>query len=29
MFSNDGGETTEKHTKNTSVWGYDNGLSRL
>ena len=29
MFSNDGGETTEKHTKNTSVWGYDNGRNRL
>jgi len=29
MFSKLGGETTEKHTKKTSVWGYDNGRSRL
>ena len=29
IFSKLGGETTEKHTKKTSVWGYDNGRSRL
>lgn len=29
MFSKLGGLITEKHTRNTSVWGYDNGRSRL
>lgn len=29
MFSNDGGEITEKHTRNTSVCGYDRGRRRL
>ena len=28
-FSKEGGETIEKHSKNTSVWGYDNGRKRL
>ena len=27
-FSKDAGDTTEKQTKNTSVCGYDSGLSR-
>lgn len=27
-FSNDAGEVTEKHTRNTSVWGYDRGRRR-
>lgn len=29
MFSKLGGETTEKHSKKTSVWGYDKGRRRL
>lgn len=29
MFSNDGGEITEKHTRKTSVCGYDRGRKRL
>lgn len=28
-FSKLGGETNEKQTKKTSVWGYDNGRKRL
>ena len=28
-FSKLGGETTEKHSKNTSVWGYESGRRRL
>lgn len=28
-FSNDGGLTTEKQTRKTSVWGYESGLNRL
>ena len=27
-FSNDAGDVTLKHTRNTSVWGYDNGRRR-